>query len=322
MKRIYILVNVLISTAAFAQPVLEQSNVGAIAGDSYIYSRIVWDGNSGPVGADQTWDYSTIVTTTTTALDFVSPSTCPSPSSFPTATVVSNYANQQYVYHEFTNAVYDNVGMYAGGVDIPYTDSERILTFPFTMGDSYVDPFGATFVSGGVTFVRSGNVTVTADGYGDLILPNATITNVLRVKVSEDYGDAIGGVEVYHYNTDIYMFYKPGVSTPVLSLTHYVQGANVTNYGNYIDDASLIVEENKTEKLSVYPNPFSTSFIVETNSTDEKIEVFDILGNLVSTVEIKGENNIEVYLEDKESGVYIVRVSSSTGIREMKLIKE
>jgi len=163
---------------------------------------------------------------------------------------------------------------------------------------------------------------VTADGYGDLILPNATITNVLRVKVSEDYGDAIGGVEVYHYNTDIYMFYKPGVSTPVLSLTHYEQGGNVTNYGNYIDEASLIVEENKTEKLSVYPNPFSTSFIVETNSTDEKIEVFDIIGNLVSTVEIKGENNIEVSLEDKESGIYIVRVSSATGIREMKLIKE
>jgi hypothetical protein len=82
------------------------------------------------------------------------------------------------------------------------------------------------------------------------------------------------------------------------------------------------MEENKTDKLSVYPNPFSTSFIVETNVNDDKIEVFDILGNLVSTVEIVEENNTEIYLEDKEPGIYFVRVSSATGIREIKLIKE
>lgn len=322
MKRVYILVNVLISAAAFAQPTLEQSNVGAVIGDSYTYSRIDWNGVPGSSGNNQTWDFSGIVTTTTTALDFVSTSSCPSPTSFPTANVSSNFDSQQYVHHKFTSTEYDNVGMYAGGVAISYSDPETILTFPFTMNDSYVDTFGATFVSGGVTFVRSGDVTVTADGYGTLILPNATISNVLRVKVTEDYGDAVGGVELYHYNIDIYMYYKPGVSTPVLSLTHYEQGANIINYGNFLDDASLSLEESSTEELSVYPNPFTNDFTVETSANDESIEVFDILGNLVYYTKVSDQNKYMIDLNDNESGIYIVRVTSATQVREMKLIKE
>ncbi len=321
MKRIYILVNVLISTAAFAQPTLEQSNVGEVIGDNYVTSITDWDGVISSGGSNQTWDYSNIVATSTSPLDHINPNTCPSAGSFVNANVSAFYNNQSYVHLNVTATDNDVVGQYASGVAIPYSDPEKVLKYPFTMGDSFVDSFGGTFFNG-ATFVRDGNVTVTADGYGTLILPNSTITNVLRVKVSEDYGDAVGGVEVYHYNIDIYKFYKPGINTPVLTLTHIEYGTVVINHGAFIDDPSLTIEENNTQELSVYPNPFSTNFTVETTTDNGKIEVFDILGNLVYYTEVVEQNNVVIDLDNNESGIYIVRVTSSTGVNDMKLVKE
>jgi hypothetical protein len=321
MKRVYILVNVLISTATFAQPTLEQSNVGEVLGNNYMSSITDWDGVISSGGANQTWDYSNIITTSTSSLDYVDPSTCPSAGSFVNANVSAFYDNQSYIHLNVTATDNDVVGQYASGVPIPYSDPEKVLKYPFTMGDSYVDSFGGTFYNG-TTFVRDGNVTVTADGYGTLILPNSTITNVLRVKVTEDYGDAVGGVEVYHYNIDIYKFYKPGINTPVLTLTHIEYGTVVINHGAFIDDPSLEIEESSTEELLVYPNPFTNKFTVETSTNDESIEVFDILGNLISYTKVSEQNKLVIDLNDNESGIYIVRVTSATEVREMKLIKE
>ena len=186
--------------------------------------------------------------------------------------------------------------------------------------DTYVDPFASTFVNGG-TWDRAGDITVTADGYGTLMLPNATITNVLRVKVSEDYGDSYSGTELYHYNTDIYMFYKPGIHIPVLSLTHYVQGSTTVDYGNYLDDASLGVQNPNLAEISVYPNPAGNEVFINWNGHGanlNQIQVFDVSGKLMFSANTKVNS---IALEDFESGVYFIHIWEGDNREIRKFIK-
>ncbi len=320
MKKISLLFSIFVTGYCMSQPILTKANTAPTIGDSYTYSRINWNGSPGASGANQTWDFSNIVTTTTVQMDFVSPSTCPSFSSFPTANVSTNIGSIQYDYNNITNSAWERVGLYATGVPVPYSNPEDILHFPFTYNNTYVDAFGGTFTSG-ILFQRAGTVTVTADGYGTLILPNSTINNVLRVKVVEDYGDSNNGSELYHYNIDIYMFYKIGIHTPILALTHYSQGSTVVNYGNYIDDPNLKIEKKKVEKISIYPVPASNQLFIDwnTESTSIKtIQVYNTLGSLIYT-STETINSIDISRFD--NGIYFLHIWDGEDTVVKKFIK-
>ncbi|MBD3636081.1 MAG: T9SS type A sorting domain-containing protein [Crocinitomicaceae bacterium] len=323
MKNLYLLIPAICAgTFSFAQPILTQGNVAPAIGDNFTYKRCDWDNNPGGAGAGITWDFSGLVETATANVDYVDPSTCPSPSSFPNANVAGNWgAGTQYEYFNSNSTSLDREGIYASGTAIPYSDPETILTFPFTYSDSYVDQFSGTFTSG-VVLDRAGSVTVTADGYGTLILPNATIPGVLRVKVSEDYGDSYNGTEMYHYNTDVYMFYKPGVHLPVLAFTHYVQGTTTIDYGNFIDDPSLgTAKETDLTAISIYPNPATDNISFNWNGHQtliDKIEVYDIAGKLMYT-----SNQIvtTIDLSTFQSGTYFIHFWEGDNREIRKFIK-
>lgn len=307
---------------SIAQPILTQANTGPVVGESFVLNRFDWDGDSQGVGANQTWDYSGIVTTSTTATSIVNPNTMPSSSSFPSANTGINYASTQYEYNLINTTNWSREGFYAGGVAIPYQNSELLITYPFEYNDTYVDPFASTFVSGG-TWYRAGNVTVTADAYGTLILPSGTVPDVLRVKVYEDYGDTYSGSELYHYYTTIYMFYRPGYHFPILSLTNYIQGATTINYGNYIDDASLSIKpEVSVASMNLYPSPASQTVNVDLGqyaASFERIEIYDFAGKLVYLNQNLPES---IDITELLSGVYLVNVYLTDEKIVRKFVKE
>lgn len=322
MKNKLLYLGLIICGTANAQPILTHSGIAPVIGDSYSYQRISWDGTFPSAGVNQTWDFSNIVSTSTTSLTFVDPSTCPSPSSFPSANISENYDNQQYYYNSVTTSEFNIDGIYAGGVAIPYSNPEKRLKYPFNYNDSFVDSFGGTFVSSGFTFVRGGTITVTADAYGTLILPNATVSNVFRVKVSEDYSDSLGSSEYAHYNSDIFLFYKAGYHTPILSLTHFSQAGNVTNYGFFIDDVNLNIITKKESTLKAYPNPFKSSFFVETIDKNTNINVYNAIGSLVYSTQTTVIGKTEISLMNQPKGIYFVKVKSDKGTKTLKIIKD
>ena len=307
MKNIYLLcVCTAINGFVIAQPVLTEANTAPVIGEIFTMSQIPWDGLAPGAGANQTWDFSALSPTSTYTFDLVDPSTCPSPGSFPTATVTNNAASgSQYEFLMVSSTAIERVGFYAGGYDIPYSDPEKQMSFPFTYLDSYVDPFGGDFTTS-VTMTRAGDVTVTADAYGTLMLPNSTITNVLRVKYVQDYGDTYMGSELYHYNTEIYMFYKPGVHIPVLTLVHFEQGGTETEYGYFQDDATLETEAITTGEISVYPVPASGELFISWGTSAaaiQSVEVYNVLGEAVYQSN-QAVNSIDI--TQFENGVYFI----------------
>ncbi len=310
MKTLYSVLFITLNISLNAQPVLTQTNSSPVIGENYTLSRINWDNNPGTSGANQVWDFSNITVTQTNPINYVSPSTCPSNSSFPTANLSIDYNNGSYYHYNSSSNVYEIVGLYGSNVAIPYSNPEKLLNYPFTFNNTFVDSFAASFVSNSIAINRLGSVTVLADGYGTLILPNATITNVLRVKVTENYGDyyASSGTQFGQYSTEIYMFYKPNFHYPALSLTHFVQNGQIVNYGNFIDDPSLFLDEiENDDEISIYPNPCTNLININWSTiTDiKKISIYDVYGKsiYVSTSKV---NTID--LNEFSKGIYFIHI--------------
>jgi hypothetical protein len=93
-----------------------------------------------------------------------------------------------------------------------------------------------------------------------------------------------------------------------------------STYGNWFslgehvcDCNSLSINEVTRNEVIIYPNPTTNgSFVVKEIDNADKIEVFNVLGELKYSAMIKG-NIITVELEDMK-GIYLVRLSGPNGI--------
>lgn len=88
--------------------------------------------------------------------------------------------------------------------------------------------------------------------------------------------------------------------------------------GNYNDDG---VDEQSALVVTVSPNPTSGRVVVEANANDGQVVVFDMLGKQMLTAPV-AEGRAEIDLSTFAKGVYVARISSETGTRTIKLVKE
>ncbi len=97
-------------------------------------------------------------------------------------------------------------------------------------------------------------------------------------------------------------------------------GSQILNDFFDSSNAALSVPEFEDEtniEFSLYPNPTKDIAEIRTGAVIEKVEVFDILGKLVS----ESSGNI-IDLENYNSGVYLVKVHSNKSTTVKRLVKE
>src|ERR1700741_4920579 len=177
-----------------AQPIIQNgSNVPAVGFTAVVSGA----GNTvapGTGGANITWDLSGLSPSELGAIEFVTPSTTPYFSTFPSSNLCikitpTGSSVSIYQYDKVTATRWDQIAnSYAGpGTGKDYTaNPESFLKFPFQYNESFIDTFQST--SGGVS-----SVTITYDGYGTLKTPFGTYNNVVRVMKYWGPGD-------YNYN--------------------------------------------------------------------------------------------------------------------------
>jgi len=216
---------------------------------------------------------------------------------------------------------------------VPYMDPEELMRYPMNYNDNYVDNFSASFTNAGVNYSRSGNVTTTVDGYGDIVLPYGTITDVLRLKYEEDYKDEftiIGVPYTLNYQSEIYAWYKPGIHVPVMAITKLTSDAGNTEYGLFLD-ASVGFEQNSIENevASIYPNPVSHKAIYSVksdNKTDFELTLINALGQELEVLFVgqieAGQNNINIDLGEYQKGSYLIKARSGDQVSILKLLKQ
>ncbi len=292
--------------------------------------------NISSTGAAVTWDYSTLPLNATDTSYADACSASPYCSDFPGTTIYGHsQGSSNYIYYNTSSTACSVVGAYGTDV-IPYSNYEDFLRYPFTYSSSYVDTFGATFVGGAETFNRGGTITVTADGYGTLILPNGTYTNALRIHRTESYADSIMGTVFSSYLSEIYTWYVPNARQVLLSQTTFsIDGmptpttAFYTNQtpGSIPSGISTIQAEPLTFQL--YPNPVRDELNIDFNMEQAGqvyISLLDIVGREVAIISNSNFNNGKQHLSYAttalDKGVYIVKIQTAnlTAVKKIELL--
>jgi hypothetical protein len=127
-------------------------------------------------------------------------------------------------------------------------------------------------------------------------------------------GDEPGLVLYYDFENDFN-------STVTDKTANGNDGTIVSNHTPYVDgafscDQSLSVEDLKNNSIMVYPNPSNGLISIQMDGTFHKIQLFNTLGELV-----KEETNSTFSIADLTHGVYIVKVSTSSGTINQRITK-
>jgi hypothetical protein len=71
-----------------------------------------------------------------------------------------------------------------------------------------------------------------------------------------------------------------------------------------------------------YPNPFRNTINVKLNSPIEKIQVYNIAGSLIQTIDSEQVTNQTIeFGADLKSGIYLVKVVGSGSAKSYKIVK-
>lgn len=336
MKNLYLIGIISLLTAlsiqqATAQPTITYANFGQQVGESFTVHGIDMAAvTEGASGAAVTWDFSTLVDIGTQTGTWIAPGSTPYASSFPTSNIALDGGGGNYVYYSSTASGFGNCGAYMNTVTQYYDDMEEIIRYPFTFNDTYVDNLACTFVSGG-TWYRTGTITVTADGYGTLILPWGTVNNVLRLHLVEDYEDSTAGWTV-EYDVDMYKWLVPGTKYFLHEQTTMVIDQTTTQKsGTFLDQLSIGIDNYIPLEggLKVYPNPLRTTSHISFqmgNTARVNIRLFDLLGQQLKTIVEEelpaGNHRIGFDAHGLPNGIYILQKEVGGMIESERIIVE
>lgn len=186
-------------------------------------------------------------------------------------------------------------------------------TFPVGVKPSYMDTDGTN-----IYYMNEASIYKTP-----IASPSITTSPIAVTPIAVNtYGTAYGFNVV---NNKIYAADPQGYVAPGKIYTYDLQGSllntfTVTSLPNQIiaySSASLsTVENTKTSKLSIYPNPASNKFFVQ-GLNSGNVQVYDLNGRMVINTQYS-ENGIDVSTLSK--GVYIVKITDKNNSFSEKLI--
>lgn len=315
-KKYFLFLFSLVSIYTNAQITLTSSTHTPQINDSFNYiidSNPAFDVSQS--GENQTWDFSS-TSGSTNLVSFINLSASSEPATFPLANLVSTSTNtnaESYLLNSSSGIAIE--GLYAPGTARAiYTDNQEYIKFPITYNDVFNETFSGTLenIAASQTFDRTGTIEITADGYGDLILPYTTVNNVLRVKVSNTYTDVFMGFPVTSINDVIYLWYDALNKSHLASASEaYSGGSLISSQASYLAQSDLVLNVNHSNftknHLSIFPNPVDDFTIIKNNSFNIiPAFIYDTKGSLIKTIDIKiGENRIDT--SNLLSGIYIIK---------------
>lgn len=328
---------------AFGQPVMQPRDITPIFGETFVTHKCDTNINEKVGGPNRVWDFSTGLTVTgrDTAY-FGDPSNAPYLSRFSNTTItatkfsfldpeiyidtnVSYYSNSETNWA--VNGYYLNAQKY-----VTYTDPMDLVRFPLHYGDNFSDRYSSYVNNNYIGVPRSagesGNVVVTVDGWGQLILPTGTYDTALRVhsyRVVSDSASIFGVpffIKVVVHN---YKWYAKGYHNYLLSVERADDTSGVFHWKtvSYTQRYPLSIHgvQLNEKDIAVYPNPASGQVTIQLpeNAKALKIEILDITGRLEMQVPYAGEQKIFIPANSLSKGSHIFRIAGPNNTVTRKL---
>lgn len=272
----------------------------------------------GTYGANQTWDLSGLTPTATITRSYTS-------STIPGATIRQNRSTNGTT--TSIDLKCDSTGQEIIGqsnettVVLGYYNPKKILFLPAVYPISHQDYYHAS-ASGTPVY---GELNEVVDGYGTLITPEGTFSNVVRVHLHDDfYVETNLGTN--YFTEDTYTWYKGGIKDELVSITSIAQVGHAPYYESalYLETSTFGLTEEEMGKLAVYPNPVASNFSIQPSEAAVKsITITNAEGKLFKCSYKQLTDSIIVDSERLSSGVYFVRLTYASGKAEQaKIVKE
>lgn len=195
-----------------------------------------------------------------------------------------------------------------------FQDPDKRLIFPFSYGQSFVDSYNKTNYSNSTTIssYQTGNRTVQFNGFGTLILPQATFSNVALI--SELRTNSLGP------NSTTFSWFDISNGK---QLMYYAENSGSTTIFFTSDLPSGIVQNENSDEIRVFPNPFTDKAILQFAGVSKLntpiLELIDSKGKVVEKI-IPESSSVTLHKNDLKAGIYFYRLSDGTHIiRQGKL---
>ncbi len=312
----------MVGLSSIAQPTITGPGVNFIIGETLITYNGAYV-SPGSSGTNQTWDLTSISSTSTLSCNFVAPSSTSYGGSFPNANIAAATTNSSNIgYYLLNSSVMQNNGSRGNNITLAYSDPEDLLRYPMTYNKTFSDTWSTQFVNQSYLYYREGTTTVTADGYGTLITPEGTFQDVLRVHILQSYQDSTYldyDPFIITYTNSQYLWYKEGIHFQLASIYTLTSSFGQTYSGASWSDNNVGIENysNLITSCSLYPNPVSNNLNIDLSlvkNQDLEINIINSIGQTINKSGLIkgniGDNSINLNLENLPEGIYLALISS------------
>jgi hypothetical protein len=301
-----------------AQPTIVAGGATPLPGDAVLFQT--GDGFTPPAnwngGLEDHASYVSLSSITTTYDD---PATTTNGASYPTATVAEEYPFGGWAYYKDSPGALDILGYVSFFGDLSCSADYRYFKYPFTYGQTETTSVQCTGHDFGTPFNRTGQVVLSGDGYGSLVLPYGTIGNVLRIKRTSELHEL--GTDINNNSlTHEYYYFKPGLRFPLLIVVDDVTNGNPSGFSQMLDQSMVGIEEALANSIGMelYPVPASGSVNVRFGAYGNiRAEVLDDMGRVVRTSDLgdqaPGIHEAAIGLTGLATGLYSVHLSDDHG---------
>jgi hypothetical protein len=220
------------------------------------------------------------------------------------------------------------------------------MQYPFSYGQQFSDPFaGVAWYNEASKIELDGMISVKADAFGTLILPDRILKNALRVKSAKQslQTSMCGSVQS---TITKYSWFVPGYRYPVMTITTtensysgkepvVVKSAWVNldqqMFGAIAGTESLGQAETAENSVIVYPNPFSEQVTYNyflRKQVPVTVELYDMSGKFNLRIEKRAmqqeglhTGTIDATIHSLNPGVYYLRFMFDKQVVVSKIVK-
>ena len=229
-----------VAISSIAQgPTLTSANSTFKIGEAFFSQNVKVAGfNDLSGGANQTWDYTSIIDSGGLAgVVAVTPASTPYAGSFPTSNLAVKTANDSvFIYFNSQLNALTELGLaLTDSGTINYTKPKIYLPYPFSYNGFFTD--SVVLQAPGYNIIFRGKDSLSGDGYGTLKTPGFVYSNVLRVKYIENITyskDTLDAITTINQRTTSYLYFTPDTHYPLLSVSNVRSITSIKSFGTII----------------------------------------------------------------------------------------
>lgn len=225
--------------------------------------------------------------------------------------------------------------MVVEGTEIPFKSDtiEKRYEFPVEFGNTTYSR-GYTNIDMNPAFdakwIQYRTHTSEVDGWGSITTPYGTF-NALRIKHEIHEIDSIyyGGFGIWIPLTlpvaYQYEWWTNGEKEPILRVSTSAAGGNenitAIDYRDSYRDLNAGLNET-SNAYALFPNPAKNSICLKSEKAIDKVELQDVSGKLLTTMNVSPSNQLEINTSELQQGVYYIKVFSGDTTTVKTFVKE